>query len=479
MELKGYALAMFKSELESIVGDENVNILEKSIQENAIDQFWITHMWKQKNEEIPTPYFIVSPATTEETSRIVKTCNRYKMPVVTRGGGSGTAGGAATMYGGIVLDVKRMNKIIDIDNESLILTAQPGINGRTLEDELNKKSLMLAHYPSSVDISTLGGYIAARGSGVMSTKYGKAEDMVISLEIVLPDGQIINTLSTPNHAAGPGLLDVFIGSEGTLGIITEIKIRLDPIPEKRLFRMVEFPTIYDGLEAGRQIMMNRLNPTVIRLYDEGSTRKSLNPTGLDLNGNFMVLMFDGHENIAREQEKESIDICLANKGIDKGEELGKHWWETRYVAYKPPVHPAYPLMYGTPETVTTYKNIAKIYDEKKELIENKYKKWNAEYTAHFSHWYPWGTMIYDRFYIENTPEDAYETLRLHNQIWEDCTQINLKNSGVLNEHHGIGIKLGWLMPEQYGETFDVLTKFKKILDPKGIMNPGKLGFEIY
>src|SRR5699024_5271136 len=178
MELKGYALAMFKSELESIVGDENVNILEKSIQENAIDQFWITHMWKQKNEEIPTPYFIVSPATTEETSRIVKTCNRYKMPVVTRGGGSGTAGGAATMYGGIVLDVKRMNKIIDIDNESLILTAQPGINGRTLEDELNKKSLMLAHYPSSVDISTLGGYIAARGSGVMSTKYGKAEDMV-------------------------------------------------------------------------------------------------------------------------------------------------------------------------------------------------------------------------------------------------------------------------------------------------------------
>src|SRR5699024_1861316 len=171
-------------------------------------------------------------------SRIVKTCNRYKMPVVTRGGGSGTAGGAATMYGGIVLDVKRMNKIIDIDNESLILTAQPGINGRTLEDELNKKSLMLAHYPSSVDISTLGGYIAARGSGVMSTKYGKAEDMVISLEIVLPDGQIINTLSTPNHAAGPGLLDVFIGSEGTLGIITEIKIRLDPIPEKRLFRMV-------------------------------------------------------------------------------------------------------------------------------------------------------------------------------------------------------------------------------------------------
>lgn len=476
MELKGYALSMFRFELEQAVGKENVVSIKEQREELSVDFYWLTNMWKEKGEELPLPYFIVRPATTEETSKVMKVCHTYKIPVVPRGGGSGSAGGAATMYGGIVLDVTRMDEIIELDEESLILTAQPGINGRVLEDYLNDKGYMLAHYPSSVDISTLGGYLAARGSGVMSTKYGKAEDMVLSVEVVLPDGRVIETLKTPNHACGPGMLQLFVGSEGTLGVITKVSIRIDPLPESRVYRMVKFPTIYDGLEAGREMMINRLTPTVIRLYDPGSTKKSLNTTGLDLDGNYMVLMFDGDEEIAELQLKRALEICEKNKGEDLGSELGKHWWDTRYVAYKPPVHPAYPQLYGTPETVTTYSNIVKVYDEKKKLIEEKYKKWDAKYTAHFSHWYSWGTMIYDRFYIDNPPEDAEEALRLHNKIFEECTKINLENGAVLNEHHGIGFKLGYLMPEQYGESFNVLLDIKKSIDPKGIMNPGKLGF---
>ncbi len=467
---------MFRSELEDAVGSEYVVDVTDEQKEKTMDQYWLTYMWKEKNEEIPMPYFIVRPRTTKEVSKVMKTCHVYKVPVVPRGGGSGTQGGAATMYGGILLDVTRMDEIIDIDKTSYVLTAQPGINGRLLENTLNEHGLMLSHYPSSVDTATLGGYLAARGSGVMSTKYGKAEDIVMSVEVVLPDGKIVETLPVPSHACGPGLLQLFVGSEGTLGVITKIRMRLDPLPEARFFRMVNFRNIHDGIEAGREIMLNRLTPAVIRLYDPGSTEKSLKGTGMDVEGINMVIMTDGFKDIAELQMNKIIYVCKRNKGTDLGKELGEYWWETRYDFYRPPLQPSYPLLYGTVETITTYDKIHNLYDEKKKLIEEKYKKWNAEYMAHFSHWYPWGTMIYDRFYIKQPPKDAKETFRLHNQIWADCSRVNMENGALLNEHHGIGFKLGWLMPELYGEMYDVLFDIKKVIDKKGIMNPGKLGF---
>jgi len=479
LHLIGYALEMFRSELEDAVGVENVIDDEQMRKDLSIDQYWLTYMWKAKEQEMPLPFFIVRPGSTKETSRVVQICNTYKVPVVPRGGGSGTQGGATAFKGGIILDMTRMNKILDIDETSLVLTAQPGINGRVLENALNEKGLMLAHYPASVDSATLGGYIAARGSGVMSTKYGKAEDMVLAIEVVLPDGRVVNTLPYRNHACGPGLLEIFVGSEGTLGVITKVKMRLEPLPEVRLFRMVRFPNVHAGLEAGRQIMIQRLNPATIRLYDPGSTERSLRSTGLDAEGVNMVLMVDGYREIAEAQMRRILEVCKANGGADLGVEPGKYWWDHRYDFYRPPLHPQYPIMYGTVESVTSYRNIGKLYDAKKALIEQKYKKWNAQYMAHFSHWYPWGTMIYDRFYIENPPQDALGAFRLHNQIWADCSRVNLEHGALLNEHHGIGFKLGWLMREQYGDAFDVLLKIKRQLDPNGIMNPGKLGFGIW
>ena len=125
------------------------------------------------------------------------------------------------LYGGISMDLKKMNRIISIDEQSLLLTAEAGINGFRLQQEVNRKGLTLAHYPASVYGATLGGYVAARGAGTLSTKYGKAEDMVVKLEAVLPSGEIISTLSVPKHACGPSLLQLLVGSEGTLGVITQ------------------------------------------------------------------------------------------------------------------------------------------------------------------------------------------------------------------------------------------------------------------
>lgn len=479
MHLTGYALEMLRTELEDAVGRDNVIAVKETRKELSIDLYWLTYMWKEYDQEMPLPYFVVRPSTTEETARVVAICNTYKVPIVPRGGGSGTQGGAATMYGGILLDLTRMDKIIEIDEHSLILTAQPGINGKVLEEHLNAKGLMLAHYPASAELATLGGYIAARGSGTMSTKYGKAEDMVLSLEVVLPNGKVIETLPYSNHACGPGMLQLFVGSEGTLGVITKVKMRLDPLPEVRRHRMIRFPALENAMEAGRQIMIKRLAPALMRVYDPGATVKSLAGIGIQAEGVNMILMVDGYADIAELQERKILDICSANGGKDMGEEPGKYWWDHRYDFYRPPLHPGFPLMYGTVETVTSYGNILDIYRAKKAIVEENYKDWNAKYTAHFSHWYPWGTMIYDRFYIEEPPKDPEEAFRLHNRIWADCARKSLELGGLLNEHHGIGFKLGWLMKEQYGPAFETLLDIKKTIDPKGIMNPGKLGFGYY
>ena len=135
-----------------------------------------------------------------------------------------------------------------------------------------------------------------------------------------------------------------------------------------------------------------------------------------------------------------------------------------------------PKLYGTIETVCTYDKIEALYDAKKRLIEEGFADWNARYIAHFSHWFLWGVMVYDRFVIDEPPRDPAEALRLHNRIWTAAARTSMEHGGVLNEHHGIGWKLGRLMREQHGAAWPVLEGVKALLDPHNIMNPGKLGF---
>ena len=139
------------------------------------------------------------------------------MPVVAWGGGSGTQGGAVPVHGGLVVDLRGLDQIVAIDERSMTVTAQAGVNGRELEAALNERGLMLPHYPASSEWATVGGYVAARGSGVLSTRYGKIEDLVLSLQVALASGELIDTVAVPRHAVGPDLTQLFVGSEGTLG----------------------------------------------------------------------------------------------------------------------------------------------------------------------------------------------------------------------------------------------------------------------
>lgn len=478
MNISDLQFKMILHELTSIVGRDHVITSEADLTPYAVDIYWVPRMLIDRGRLPPLPDVVVLPGSVEEVLAIVRLANTYHVPIIPWGGGSGSQGGIMPMYGGITMDLKRLNKIIEINDISGTVTAQGGINGYDLENALNEAGWTLPHYPASVHSATLGGYLACRGSGTVSTKYGKAEDMVLSVEVVLPNGEVIRTLSVPNHAAGPGILQLFVGAEGSYGIITEATMRLEQLPEVRRFRSFLFPDMHSGLEAGRRIMLDRLQPLVIRLYDERSTVKTVRRVlGIEVDrGSYMVIGFDGWEDIVEAQERRAFAICKELGAEDLGEEAGRQWWEHRYDFYFPPKVLDFPWMFGTLDTVSTYDKLEPLYWAKRQALEERYKEWGLFYYAHFSHWYLWGVMAYDRFIIENPPEDPEEALALHDEVWDLAVKINLDYGGVINEHHGVGLKLARHVRNQYGPAFQVLEGLKNILDPYNLMNPGKMGF---
>jgi len=190
----------------------------------------------------------------------------------------------------------------------------------------------------------------------------------------------------------------------------------------------------------------------------------------------MVIGFDGWRDIVEMQERYAFALCKELGGEDLGEELGRQWWEHRYDFYFPPKVLDLPWMFGTLDTVCTFDKMEPLYWAKKKALEEQYKEWGLFYYAHFSHWYPWGVMSYDRFIIENPPADPDEALVLHNEIWDLAVKVNLEHGGVINEHHGVGLKLARHVRAQYGPAFQVMEGLKQSLDPYNLMNPGKMGF---
>ena len=219
-----YMFDMVLIELKDIVGSEDVSVSSSDKIAYSIDYFWVSELWHDRGEKSPSPDFIVYPESAEEVSKIFVLANEFKIPVTIWGGGSGSQGGALPLFGGILIDTKKMNKIYEIDQKTMSVEVGAGIINKHLEWELDKYGLSTMHDPASSNCGTVGGFIAHRGTGVLSTKYGKFEDMIINMEVVLPDGKIIKTLPVPKTACGMDLNQIFIGSEGTLGMVTKYTI---------------------------------------------------------------------------------------------------------------------------------------------------------------------------------------------------------------------------------------------------------------
>src|SRR3954454_3950048 len=466
-------LVEFAPALVAALGEDAVLTEDAQLDAYTADTYWPAIHARAAGTPLGRPDVVAVPRSEEDVAAALRVAAKYRVPVVAWGGGSGTQGGAVAIGGGLVIDLRALDRIIEIDEISMTVTAQAGVNGDTLERALNERGLMLPHYPASSEWATVGGYVAAPGSGVLSTRYGKIEDLVLSLRVALAGGQLIDTVSAPRHAVGPELTQLFVGSEGTLGIITRATLEIVPLPAERQFLTLAFPDVTAGVSAFRTALQAGHRPSVIRMYDEEATQRTFSPVvGEDLQGVCAVVCFEGEPAAVAAEGARTRELARAEGARELDPALSQRWWDRRYEFYKPPHNPELPSIWGTIDVVASYRDILGVHRALKTAVRDRYAPQGLQLRMHFSHWYRWGTMIYARFLI---PDGGPDPLTLHDQIWADGVNAVLAAGGVMNDHHGVGLKLGPYMQAQHGPALDAMRRIKSSLDPLGIMNPGKLG----
>jgi len=462
-----------KRQLEVWLGKENVSDAEVD-KINYSRDAWPLRLLRLGRLIIEAkPDLIVWPQTVEQIQRIVKLANQESIPIIPVSGAGGVAGGILATTGGIIVDVKKMNRVLFLDEESFTVTVEPGILGYELEEYLEARGYTTGHLPSSIYSSALGGFAAARSAGVLSSKYGKIEDMITGLEVVLPTGELLRTKAVPRSSMGPDLKQLFIGSEGTYGIITELTLRIAPSPEETQFASFLFPDLHSGMNAVKQVFRQDLKPALIRLYDENETRFVLSRFKPPSDGACVLnFIYRATKDFVRLEKRTVTKICLEGGAEDLGPGPSKHWWNNRFDLYYPSSMNMGPgMLYDVLDVASSYANLEKMYWEMRKAIE----AFGVGTMSHFSHFYPDGGNIYVIFVGHaNSPEEV-ETK--YQQIWDAGLEAAHRAGGTLSHQHGVGLLKAPWMPIEHGETgFALLQAIKQYLDPNNIMNPGKLGF---
>jgi len=247
------------------------------------------HRSKQLTGTLPSA--VVEPKSSDEIQQVVRFAIEHKLSVIPYGSGSGVLGGTVPFNGELIIATNRMNKILDIDESNFVVRMEAGTNGRVLETTLRDAGFTCGHYPQSMDLSTVGGWAACRGSGQSSSRYGNIENMIVGMKVVLPSGELLEVRHVPRRSVGPNLIELFIGSEGTLGLIVELTMKIWGLPEHEIEGVVAFPGIEEGLNAIRDVMQAELKPSLARLYDQGESER-WGQDDLPVGSNSVICMFE-------------------------------------------------------------------------------------------------------------------------------------------------------------------------------------------
>ena len=458
------------SDLEKIIGKENVSMKEIDIFAYTKDSTLLAFNWVLEGKIAGLADFITWPETIEQISEILKLGNRERIPVIPFGEGSGVVGGAIPIRGGIIIDMKKFNKIIEINDENLTATVEAGINGMNFERYLNVKGYTCGHIPQSLYTSSVGGWIAHRAAGQFSTKYGKIEDIVLGMEIVLPQGETINFKPVVRAATGPQLDKLFIGNEGTLGIVTKAVLKIWPYPAKKTLISYSFPTFEDSLKAVRLILREQIFPAVVRIYDADETKRHFPDIEKATDRVMIVFICEGNENLVNLEETITREKCKENSGIDCGEHPVEHWIETRFRVTETSSTPPNKMTVDTIEVAVSWEDAAKMYHHVLETV--KKLKGILLITAHVSHFYVNGAGFYFSFAGVETGEQT--NFEFYQKVWNTTIKAVIDSGGSIAHHHGIGINRSYWMDAEWGKSMEVLREFKKVLDPNNIFNPGKI-----
>jgi alkyldihydroxyacetonephosphate synthase len=405
------------------------------------------------------------PADATEVAAVLRVCHDRSIPVTAAGGRSGVCGASVPRSGGLLLDLTAMAGVTAVDDESLTVTVLPGTFGPDLEADLRRRGLTLGHWPQSMDISTVGGWLACRGAGQYSTRYGKIEDMVVGLDVVLADGRTVTTGGAPRAATGPDLTQVFVGSEGTLGIITAARLRVHPLPPAEGRAAYGFATWDAGVEAGRRILRRGATPAVLRLYDEVESQRSY---GTDGTVAVLLVLDEAEAGLVDATMAIVAEECAAADRLDDG--LVEQWLEHRNDVSALEALTQKGFVVDTMEIAAPWSRLPAIYREATAALMALPHARVA--SAHLSHSYGDGACLYFTFAATPPPDEIDST---YVALWDAGTRAILAAGGNLSHHHGVGLSRARFVGDALGAGRDVLAAIKAALDPKGILNPGKLG----
>jgi alkyldihydroxyacetonephosphate synthase len=414
------------------------------------------------------PGVVARPRSTEEVASVLAACSSAGVPVTPSAGRSGVCGGAIPLHGGVSLDLTGLDRVLAVDEMSLTVRVEAGAFGPELEDSLRAtgSGYTLGHWPQSFAISTVGGWLACRGAGQYSTRYGKIEDMVRGLRVVLADGRELATGGVgPRSAIGPDLTQLFVGAEGTLGVITEATLLIHPIPPAEGRAAWAFARFADGLEACRRMLRRGATPAVLRLYDDIESERHFG-----LASNVMIVL--------DEADQALVDATMGIVGEEAGggepleSALVGRWLEHRNdVSLLAPLWEA-GVVVDTIEMAGPWSMLQAACDAVLDALRGLEETLLA--SVHQSHAYPDGACLYFTFAGQPAASiDAQEAY--YRRAWDVATAAILAAGCALSHHHGIGLNRARYMEEALGSSLGLLMGLKTALDPRGILNPGKLG----
>ena len=482
------------NDLRGLVGSENVEVSDYSRAYHSFGKYY-TDLLNLRLGKVPhPPDAVLYPRGTEEVEQLVQFCHEGGIPLIPFGGHSSVTRGVETPKGGISLDLTRhLNKVLEINEENASVTVQSGIYGPAFEAALNAhgEGYTGGHFPQSFEFSTVGGWVAARGAGQMSTGYGKIEDMVLALKVVTPRGTL-ETKAYPAAAQGWDLNEIILGSEGVLGVITEVTLKIRPHrPDQTAFASFLFRDFASAILAMREVMQAQIGrPHLFRLSDPEETQlafsmKGFSDTWTDRYLHFrgyeagqrtvMFVAVEGHSDYARGVAKRITAVARKYGALKTGAGPVRRWLKQRYSsAYLRDPLMDLGIMTDTLETAVTWEQLLPLWKGVRAYIKSRPQ---TTCMVHLSHVYENGANLYFTFL---SPMEKGRELEDYREFHQGLVDAIVEFGGSLSHHHGVGRVMAPWMESQHGEVgMELMKAIKDHLDPKGIMNPGgMLGLDL-
>lgn len=469
-------------QLKLLVGAENVLTDQKSLELG--DSMNRSYEKAFGLRQTPLAMAVVNVHTTEQVSAVLKYCNEQLIHVIPKTGGSAGEGLFEILHDDtIILDGSPMNQILKIDTENMMATCQCGVPLQELEDQVNKLGLTTGHSPQSRPMADMGGLVATRSIGQFSTYYGAIEDMICGMEAVRPNGEVNRIRNVPRRSAGPDLRHIYMGSEGAMGFITEITVKLFPFyPDDMWMGGYIMKDMMVGFDALRQIIVEGYKPSVVRLYDKEDMDYNFGSVKMKDNEAFMFFVAEGPRKLAQATGERIHEIAMEYGGEYIGTKAVEHWMihrndlcnhytdSERYAKYRQTK-----ILYSTTEISASWTDIKEIY---RDVINNVPQKIDnlVMLGGHVSHSYINGTNIYFVYRLKMaSPETSNDehTAMVH----AICEEVLKYESGGCVHHHGMGKKRVPMAWKEHGTSYPLMIDLKHMMDPNNIMNPGTLVME--